>query len=270
MVGLMTYGNNHIDEWIAKRTNGTAAFGAYHISRDLCRLFVAEILAPAGQVFLPAIARVQDDPEKMKEVVGRFAGAAFLVAFAVSIGIASISYELVTLLLGYQWGAAVPYMPYIAIGTAAVVVCNMFAGLYVIENKQKLSTRFRFMRLVGLTVACAVAGAYGNLLMLAQAYAAASVVTALIELRWLFSGRRFQVSLLRAMWRPFLAATAMYYAVGALSLGNDVHLILITLIKVLLGALVYVSVVAILWLMAGRPVGGEREVWDRIMEFRSS
>lgn len=270
MVGLMNYGNNHIDEWIAKRTNATAAFGAYHISRDLCRLFVAEILAPAGQVFLPAVARVQDDPEKMKEVVGRFAGAAFLAVFAVAIGIASISFELVTILLGYQWGAAVPYMPYIAIGSAAVVMGNMFAGLYVIENKQKISTRFRFMRLVGLIVACSVAGVYGDLLMLSQAYAVASVLTVSIELKWLFSGRRFQVSLIRSIWRPAIAATGMYFAVDALALGDDLNLILVTLIKVLVGAAVYILGVVILWLLAGRPVGGEREIWDRVMEFRSA
>lgn len=270
MVAVTNYGVNHADEWIAKRSGGTAAFGAYHIARDLCRLFVAEIIAPAGQVFLPAASKVQDDPDKLRLVVGRFAGLAFLVAFAVGAGLASVSFELVILLLGHKWAPAVPFIPYAAIATAAVTLGNVFGAIYVIRDKQHISSRVRFLRLATIVLACGFAGKYYGMLAVSQAYALAAIVTVGIELKWLFSGKRFEYSLFAGIWRPLLASVTMYYCVTSLSLGSELHLIVVALIKVVFGALVYAASIALLWMLAGRPIAGEIEVWERLMEFRKS
>ncbi len=268
MVGLNAYGVRNVDEWIAKRSSDSAGFGAYHISRDLCRLFVAEILAPAGQVFFPGASRVQDDPERLNEVVSRFAGAAFLLAFAVAAGISAVSTELVYILLGYQWGQAIIYMPYVAVGTAAAVLVDMFAGLYVIRNQQNISTRFKFFRLLLLVVACGYAAKSGyGLEGVALAFASVSVVSVFGELAWLFSGSKFRVSLLRECWRPALAGTLMYFAVSAMMLPDSWSLIAIASIKIGAGVFCYVGAAAFLWLISGRPKGGESEIIARVRDY---
>lgn len=268
LVGLNTYGVKQVDEWIAKRASDSAAFGAYHVARDLCRLFVAELLAPAGQVFLPAIAKVQDDKEKMSDAVGRLAGAAFIAGFAVSVGIASISNELVYLLLGYQWGQAIPYVPYVAIGTAAMIVCDLFQGLYVVDDKQNISTRFRFGRLLSLLVGCITAAqTTGDLLHIAMTFAGVSIITVALELSWLFARTRYNVALLPRVWRPLTGAIAMFYAVSAVALPQTWLLPVVTGLKVLVGAMTYLAVIGLLWLIAGKPKGGETEFMDRIAEY---
>lgn len=267
LVGLNTYGVKQVDEWIAKRASDSTAFGAYHVARDLCRLFVAELLAPAGQVFLPAIARVQDDRQKMSDAVGRLAGAAFIAGFAVSVGIASISGELVYMLLGYQWGQAIPYVPYIAVGTAAMIVCDLFQGLYVVENKQNISTRFRFGRLLTLLIGCAAAAQLkGDLLYIAMTFAGVSLATVILELVWLFARTRYDVPLLPRVWRPFIAAVCMFAVVTAISLPQTWALPAIAGVKVFAGALTYIGVLGALWMIAGKPRGGETEFLDRIAE----
>ena len=268
MMRLNGYGVRNVDEWVAKRSSDSAAFGAYHISRDLCRLFVAEILAPAGQVFFPGASRVQDDPERLNEVVSRFAGAAFIVSFAVAAGISAVSAELVYLLLGYQWGQAIAYMPYVATGTAAVVLADMFAGLYVIRNQQNISTRIKFLRLVLLGVGCGYAAKNGyGLAGVAFAFSLISIVSVFGELAWLFSGSKFRVSLLRESWRPALAAIAMYSAVSAIMLPDSWSLIAIAGIKVVMGALCFVVFMGLLWWLSGRPKGGETEIIERVRDY---
>lgn len=268
MLGLNGYGIRQIDEWIAKRSSDSAAFGAYHVARDLCRLFVSEILAPAGQVFFPGAAKVQDDPVRLTEVVSRFAGAAFLAAFAVATGISAIATELVFLLLGYQWGAAIDYIPYIAFGTAAIIVGDLFNGLYIIKNKQNVATRFRFARLLLLLIACSyAANAYGGLLPISKAFSLVSIVTVTCELLWLFSRSRYNVSLLAVFWRPALAALAMYAAIASLPDLTAWPLLAEATVKVLIGAFTYLTVIALLWKLAGCPKGGETEFMDRIRDY---
>lgn len=268
LVGLMGYGVRHVDEWIAKRASDTSLFGAYHVARDLCRLFVSEILAPAGQVFFPGAARVQDDPEKLKEVVRRFAGAALVAACAVTTGISAVASELVYLLLGYQWGQAIPFIPYIAFGTGAIIIADLFAGLYVIKNEQHISTRFRFFRLVAIISACTyAAGAFDGLLPVAQAFALVTIATVLIELLWLFSGQRYGVSLLREIWRPGLAAGLMFFVVSSIALPATWPLVVIAALKVAVGATTYIAALTLLWWFAGRPAGGETEFIDRLRDY---
>lgn len=268
MVGLNNYGVRHVDEWIAKRSSDSAGFGAYHISRDLCRLFVSEILAPAGQVFFPGVARVQDDQQRLNEVVSRFAGAAFIVSFAVAAGISAVSAELVYLLLGYKWGQAIVFMPYVATGTAAIVLGDMFAGLYVIRNQQKISTRFRFLRLIMLALGCGYAAKSGyGLTGVAVAFSWVSMVSVAVELAWLFSGRNFKVSIFRESWRPLLAAFGMYSIVTALALPDTWSLITVAAIKVIAGVICFVVLMAFLWWLSGRPKGGETEIIERVRDY---
>lgn len=268
MLGLNGYGVRHVDEWIAKRSTDSAGFGAYHISQDLCRLFVAEILAPAGQVFFPGVSKVQDDPDRLHEVVSRFTGAAFIVAFAVAAGISAVAAELVYLLLGYQWGQAIVYMPFIATGTAAVILVDLFAGLYVIKNQQNISTRFKFFRLIMLIIGCGYAAKYGyGLFGIAIAFSLVSVASALSELVWLFSGSRFRVSILRESWRPLMAAFAMYSLVSTIVLPAAWPLIAIAAVKVLAGVISYVAIIGLLWWLSGRPKGGEAEIIERVREY---
>lgn len=268
MLKLNWYGVRHVDEWIAKRSSDSAAFGAYHIAQDLCRLFVAEILAPAGQVFFPGASKVQDDPQRLNEVVSRFAGASFIVAFAVAAGISAVASELVYLLLGYQWSQAIVFMPYIATGTAAVILVDLFSGLYVIKDQQNIATRFKFLRLIFLILCCGYAAKYGHgLLGIAIAFSLVSIASAFSELAWLFSGSRYRVSLLRESWRPAVAAIAMYGTVSAIALPATWPLIVVAAIKVIAGAVCYVAFVTILWWLSGRPKGGETEILERVREY---
>ncbi len=268
VVGLNSYGIRHVDEWIAKRSSDSAGFGAYHISRDLCRLFVAELIAPAGQVFFPGAAKVQADPVKLSEVVSRFAGAAFIASFAVAAGISSVSEELVYLLLGYQWEQAIQYMPYVAFATAAVVLGDLFSGLYVIADRQQVSARFRTGRLGLILIGSGVAAYFfKDLLAIAMALAAMSVLSVAIELAWLFAKSRFNVSLLGIVWRPAIAASVMFAAVDAVGLSADWSLVIVAAAKVFTGAAVYCLTLFLLWRLSGTPEGGETEFLNRIREY---
>lgn len=266
VMGFLNYGVHSIDEWIAKRSSGTAEFGAYHVARDLCRLLVSEVLSPAGQVFFPGAAKVQNDQSHLSEVVGRFAGAAFIAAFAVSAGVAAVSSEVIYMFLGYQWGAAIPFMPYIAVGTGSIILVDLFAGLYIIKDAQNRSSAFRFIRLSLLLVGCGLIGSEWGLIGVAKAYAAAAVVSALIELSWLFSKSMYRVSLIKIMWRPLLAAAAMYSLVSSLPVPADWPLVIIAACKVGAGAAIYVGGITLLWWLSGRPVGGETEILQRLRD----
>jgi O-antigen/teichoic acid export membrane protein len=94
------------DIFIAGKLLGKELLGFYSVSMDLASLPVQKLSAVINQVAFPAFARLQDISGVVSQYLLKLLRVLGFVAFPVLWGISSIAPEIVAVLLGPKWGAA--------------------------------------------------------------------------------------------------------------------------------------------------------------------
>lgn len=112
---LVAYGNNNGDNLIVGRALGATALGYYGFAYRLMILPLQRFGGIISQSAFPAMARVQDDPERLRSgyiTATRYVAA---VCFPITMGIAVTAPLAVPVVLGGQWRPAVPALQILAL-----------------------------------------------------------------------------------------------------------------------------------------------------------
>jgi O-antigen/teichoic acid export membrane protein len=135
-ISLVEFAAANLDTAVIGRVLGEAALGLYNRALLLATLPVEKLAGIVSRVALPVLSAVQDDRRKV--------GSTFLLALAgigvasgaVSLGLAAAADEVVRVLLGPAWGAAVPVLrvlawaaPLMVMSHVCGVVCDATAQL---------------------------------------------------------------------------------------------------------------------------------------------
>ncbi len=97
-----------IDRLLLGRFAGAGPVGLYTVAQRLVSI-VGEVLVVGLQgIVVPVFSRVQHDPEALSRGLFRAHRLIVFIAFPAFAGLALVAPELVPILLGGQWGAAVP------------------------------------------------------------------------------------------------------------------------------------------------------------------
>lgn len=104
---LWTVANEELPKVVLGAFLGPYAVGVYAFARRLLDLLVQGLLSPLTNVALPAISRLQEDPEKVDQFFDTGIRMAGLVGFPAFVGFAAIAPEAVPLLFGAHWAGAV-------------------------------------------------------------------------------------------------------------------------------------------------------------------
>jgi O-antigen/teichoic acid export membrane protein len=148
-------------------------------------------------------------------------------------------------------------------GLVAAIGSNIGVALLAL-GRYRTNMWLHGLGLLFLIPMLAVGARYGGGLGAALAVLAANSLTVLVAV-WV-GGRAFEYGLrklIARVWRPFVAAAVMYLIVQPLA--NDSSSLISPLDAparlasiVLAGAAIYPSVLALCWLLSGRPDGAER------------
>lgn len=117
--------NNSLPRYMAGTVIGPAALGLYTAAarfRDTARSI---IVAPIADVAMPAAAKDQDDRKGLAEMVVQASGWTALMAFPGFVGLAIVSPELLTVLLGQVWRDAAPAAQLLAMAGIATSVTSV-------------------------------------------------------------------------------------------------------------------------------------------------
>jgi O-antigen/teichoic acid export membrane protein len=196
-----------------------------------------------------------------------------LLTLPIPLGIALVADDVVPLFLGTQWQPAVPVLQPLCVGAAIAALGTNSQLAYMAMNRSHLTaiaTSFRVAVLLALLLI--VTPSYG---IIGVAYAVAGVTIAMAIADYVLASRLLQISARRfldVVWRPVVAALAMVGAVWMLrggfappqNLGGHARLLVA---ETLLGATVYVLVVAGLWVAGDRREGPERSVVKLATDF---
>ncbi|MCC6454643.1 MAG: MOP flippase family protein [Caldilineaceae bacterium] len=141
------------DDFLIGYFLGPTLLGYYTIGYQLLLVTIRLVTGIINSVAFPTFARLQHNPERIRDAFYKVTQYTSLLAFPVFIGMAALAPELVPLLFGEKWGPSIPVMQILAvIGILHSVLA--FNGS-VIRASGKPSWEFGIML---LTSVCSVIG----------------------------------------------------------------------------------------------------------------
>lgn len=264
LLSLASYLALFADEIVVRRNVPTELFGLYHVSRDLSRTLVAELVAPAAAALLPGLARLQGDRGRFSAAAVQAVGVAVIVAAAAGLGVSATAPEVTTLLLGAQWTGAAPFLAWLAVGVAGQTLAGLHRSILLAIGRPQDSAFLWLLRAAVLLAAAALAVGTWGAIGVAIAFAVASVLLTAFDYAVIFTRLGRPWALPRLLLRPLLAGAAMLGALALLPLPADLPAAAAAAIKVPAGATVYGLVLGLAWWLAGRPQGPETALLNRM------
>lgn len=101
------YFSTSLDQIVIGRFAGMHALGLYSIAGKIPNLANMATQEPLANVSLPSLSRLQDDHAKMRQTISQGMELNAVVSFAIFAGLALVAPDLVPLLFGVKWAAAI-------------------------------------------------------------------------------------------------------------------------------------------------------------------
>lgn len=245
---LLWYVFSQVDVAIAGKFLGKQALGVYFIAMHLATLPIQRIMGVVNQVAFPAIARMQEERDRLPARLGKATRLLAYAAFSTLWGIGAVAPEIVTGLLGKQWLNAVVPLQLVSIVLPLRMLDGLISAAVSAVGRADVDLRNNLTSVIVLPIAFLIGVRYGvNGLAAAWAIALPFVFavnfrrsSATLGLKWRVLGRELR--------GPLSAGIVMVAAVQGLGMLLDDLLLPIPRLAVLVltGAAVFVAVTTIL------------------------
>lgn len=119
LMRVLVYVNLNGDNLLVGRYLGATALGVYAIAYNLMMLPTTRITERMRDVFYSAFVRLQSEPRRLGETwlrINRLVGALLVPAF---LGLFAVAPDLVPVVLGRRWDAAIPVLRLLSLGGVA-------------------------------------------------------------------------------------------------------------------------------------------------------
>jgi O-antigen/teichoic acid export membrane protein len=256
--------------FILGKIAGPHAIGVFSISEDIAGIVMTNLMMPLRRAVLPGYAKLSDSIECLRDIFVDIVAIVFLVSAPLTLGIGIVADPLVRLMLGTQWLSAIPLIQVLCVGDFLQLITAAASPIYIATGRPQYT-----MVLHGGTALATIpllifatewAGTLG------AAYATLAVAVLSSALDFVLVNRLLNLSISRLFagcWRSIISVIVMVAAVAELrrlwpiseSLGD---LAAMLAAAVALGGAVYSACGLILWLVAGRPRGAERHLFEAI------
>jgi PST family polysaccharide transporter len=205
---------NNLDVVLIGKFSGTASAGLYQKAKQWGGLVFWQLYSPLTDVLVTSFSRLQTDPSRYRAYFRKAVmGLYFVTAPAMTFAVVEAR-EIVLLLLGAQWSAAVPIFRVIAVGAYAGSVTLVARWAYLAEGATQRQLTWSLIS-TPVLIAGVLAGLWWGAIGVAYGYAAATCLLAFPGLLYALHGSSLRVAdFARAVWRPafmaILAAVALF------------------------------------------------------------
>jgi len=263
---LGAFGFMRASDFVLGRTHGAREVGIYRLGEEIGHLPSTELIAPINRALYPGIAQMSAGGRGTRDIVLAANGVVGLMLFPACLGISAVASLLVPVMLGGQWGAAIPIVQILAMNSMLMALWANQHTLLLALGRPHITAFIAIARLcvfaVVLWLVVREHGAQGAALSLLVGSAAALVLGLSVSLREHDVGLRDYASVL---WRPLLAGGAMWFCVTwfverhAVADGALAPFIRL-LAAVGIGVAVYMAAMGLLYVVSGKPEGAERQL----------
>ena len=175
LFGGVNYFLRNADNILIGRYWGEVALGFYGKAYELLMLPIQSIASPLGNVCIPVLCRLQDQPEKHGRCYSHFMAVLFLCTMPIVMLCNIHAREMIAIVLGPQWIEAGEIFYYLSFGSVAQIVCSTAGWLYVSLGRARELFRYGSIGAAIFIVFFFVGVPYG-MLGVAIAYSVAMLV----------------------------------------------------------------------------------------------
>lgn len=241
----VSYLQRNLDNILIGRFCSALDLGLYVKAYGLLRMPIMQIQEPISTVVVPALSRLQDDPQRYRSYFLKATMAVVFVGMPLVAFTAISSREILLILLGERWLGAVPIFQAL-IPAAFVGTLDMITG-WVFLSRGRADLMLRLGTVNCLVVAAAfVCGLPAGPVGVAAAYSAAYCLLSLPSMA--FALKHSPVTLgdvLSAVWRP--AALSVASALSVLCLDTFFAGPQALILRLALDAALYCGAYALAW-----------------------
>lgn len=149
----------NVDSILIGRFVGAAALGAYDRAFQLMSLPGTQLNQPLGAAVIPALSRLQHDPEGYRALYRRAVGGAAAIAFPVSVFLGVAAPAIVGVLLGPAWSESAVLLRVLA-PTALLVSLNVASG-WVYQSLGRTGTQLAWTVFAAIVTIASMAAGLG-------------------------------------------------------------------------------------------------------------
>lgn len=267
---------SRVPHFVVGRTFGAQSLGAYTVGAEIANLPHTELVAPINRAMFPGYSRLTGDLDLFRRTCLDATSAIFLLVMPICVGVALMAPEMVSILLGSQWGAAVPIIQVLCFSGAVSAMTANNMSAYQALGLPKLGTYTLIARALLLLAAVLVVGAgYGVIgIAYCELFAALGSLAISVPLLSRHLGMPWTLYF-ASLGRPLLASALMGYLLHALLPARVLHAsaldaVFWLAVGSLTGVVVYPLIVAALWWVAGRRPGVETMIFERVRSMVSA
>lgn len=186
------------------------------------------------------------------------------------IGLALVAEEFVLIVLGEKWLGAVPFLQIFAVYGVLRFTYSGVPSVLIALGRVKINSLLAWYETFFMVGLCLLGGYYYKLTGIAYGRTAVAVLMAGVTYYYLSKYIQLQlIDFFKVLWRPVISVCCMALSIQMLDQAFEAVFWVSLICKVLLGAVVYVSVALFLWSASGRPDGVELMVISRLHKFMS-
>jgi O-antigen/teichoic acid export membrane protein len=202
---VIVYIAYNVDKVLLGRFWGAEVLGIYGRAYQLINLPTENLNSTIGQVAFPALARVQNDPVRLRSYFLKGYGLFLSLVMPITMGCALFAEDIVRVFLGPKWETAVPVFRLLAPTIFTFALVNPLAWLMTATGHATRSLRIAFV-LAPVVVAGYVAGLSYGPTGVATGFSATAVLLVLPVLYWATRGTSITaVDALKVVMRPLFS-----------------------------------------------------------------
>jgi PST family polysaccharide transporter len=173
--GVVCQLDENFDNIVVGRALGAGALGLYSVGYNLAALPQRYLAYMIAGVVNPLVAR-QDDGSSLERLLVRYARYQLVGPSAVSVAFGVFAPEVVAILLGPRWSAAVPLVRIMSLSTALLCVATVVGGSLVSRGHARALFGFHVGKLA-VTAIAVIIGLSGGMRGIALGFLAAAIVS---------------------------------------------------------------------------------------------
>lgn len=212
----------------------------YNRGESLPSILCNNIEGTVNQIMLPALSKLQDNPEAMKTGLRRSMSLSSFLLFPMMFGLAATSENIITILFSEKWLCAVPFLRVISIGYCFKILSSTNLMAINAIGRSDISLKLEFIK-KPIFIILLFIGMYFGPLAIAMSVSINSIFAMTIN-AW--PNRKLINYSLLEQWKDifpqFLISVFMSILVGLLGL-LDINIYVLFLAQVILGIGIYVG-----------------------------
>lgn len=221
LVSLIVYVAYNLDKVLVGRFLGAAALGVYGRSYQIINIPTDNLNTAVGEVAFAALSRLQDDPIRLRNYFLKGYSLVLAMTVPITCVIGVFPHDLVMVMLGSKWEAAVRILRFLAPTTLIFAIINPLGWLLFAMGMVKRSIKVALVLAPVVITGYTIGLRYGSS-GVALGFSAAMILWALPHIAWGVYGTPISFGdVMKVMIKPALSgAVAVALALGVQFLLN--------------------------------------------------